>query len=105
MNMLKEGIDLKERLRNYQFDIIEDAISDIVFEHIPFDENTGKNVTKYFENKFKNISNKIIFEYHIKFNYFARNCVVDIKIDNEKRSYDLMAYFKFIENMEKINAK
>ena len=40
MNMLKEGMDLKEGLRNYQFDIIEDIISDIVFEHIPFDENT-----------------------------------------------------------------
>lgn len=38
MNMLKEG------LRNYQFDII----SDIVFEHIPFDENTRE-----LENKFK----------------------------------------------------
>lgn len=101
--MLKEGMDLKEGLRNYQFDIIEDIISDIVFEHIPFDENTGENVTKYFENKFKNISNKIIFEYHIKFNYSMRDCVIEIKIDNEKRLYDLMAYFRFIENMEKIN--
>lgn len=50
MNILKEG------LRNYQFDIIEDIISDIVFEHIPFDENTRE-----LENKFKNISNKITF--------------------------------------------
>lgn len=39
---------LKEGLRNYQFDIIEDIISDIVFEHIPFDENTRE-----LENKFK----------------------------------------------------
>lgn len=54
--MLKEGMDLKEGLRNYQFDIIEDIISDIVFEHIPFDENTRE-----LENKFKNISNKITF--------------------------------------------
>lgn len=45
---------LKEGLRNYQFDIIEDIISDIVFEHIPFDENTRE-----LENKFKNISNTI----------------------------------------------
>lgn len=56
MNMLKEGMDLKEGLRNYQFEIIEDIISDIVFEHIPFDENTRE-----LENKFKNISNKITF--------------------------------------------
>lgn len=54
--MLKEGMDLKEGLRNYQFEIIEDIISDIVFEHIPFDENTRE-----LENKFKNISNKITF--------------------------------------------
>lgn len=89
---------LKEGLRNYQFDIIEDIISDIVFEHIPFDENTRE-----LENKFKNISNKIIFEYHIKFNYSMRDCVIEVKIDNEKRLYDLMAYFRFIKNMEKIN--
>lgn len=44
---------LKEGLRNYQFDI--------VFEHIPFDENTRENAAKYLENKFKNISNKITF--------------------------------------------
>lgn len=92
MNMLKEG------LRNYQFDIIEDIISDIVFEHIPFDENTRE-----LENKFKNISNKIIFEYHIKFNYSMRDCVIEVKIDDEKRLYDLMAYLRFVENMEKIN--
>lgn len=92
MNMLKEG------LRNYQFDIIEDIISDIVFEHIPFDENTRE-----LENKFKNISNKITFEYHIKFNYSMRDCVIEVKIDNEKRLYDLMAYLRFVENMEKIN--
>lgn len=96
--MLKEGMDLKEGLRNYQFDIIEDIISDIVFEHIPFDENTGE-----LENKFKNISNKITFEYHIKFNYSMRDCVIEVKIDNEKRLYDLMAYLRFVENMEKIN--
>lgn len=89
---------LKEGLRNYQFDIIEDIISDIVFEHIPFDENTRE-----LENKFKNISNKIIFEYHIKFNYSMRDCVIEVKIDNEKRLYDLMAYLRFVENMEKIN--
>ena len=59
--MLTKGMDLKEGLRNYQFDIIEDIISDIVFEHIPFDENTRENVAKYLENKFKNISNKITF--------------------------------------------
>lgn len=97
---------LKEGLRNYQFDIIEDIISDIVFEHIPFDENTGKNVVKYFKNKFKNVSNKVIweiFEYHIKFNYSMRDCVIEVKIDNEKRMYDLMAYLRFVENMEKIN--
>lgn len=35
---------LKEGLRNYQFEIIEDIISDIVFEHIPFDENTREFV-------------------------------------------------------------
>lgn len=92
MNMLKEG------LRNYQFDIIEDIISDIVFEHIPFDENTRE-----LENKFKNISNKITFEYHIKFNYSMRDCVIEVKIDDEKRLYDLMAYLRFVENMEKIN--
>lgn len=89
---------LKEGLRNYQFDVIEDIISDIVFEHIPFDENTGE-----LENKFKNISNKITFEYHIKFNYSMRDCVIEVKIDNEKRLYDLMAYLRFVENMEKIN--
>lgn len=89
---------LKEELRNYQFDIIEDIISDIVFEHIPFDENTRE-----LENKFKNISNKIIFEYHIKFNYSMRDCVIEVKIDDEKRLYDLMAYLRFVENMEKIN--
>lgn len=89
---------LKEGLRNYQFDIIEDIISDIVFEHIPFDENTRE-----LENKFKNISNKIIFEYHIKFNYSMRDCVIEVKIDDEKRLYDLMAYLRFVENMEKIN--
>lgn len=103
MNMLKEGMDLKERLRNYQFEIIEDIISDIVFEHIPFDENTRENVAKYLENKFKNISNKITFEYHIKFNYSMRDCVIEVKIDDEKRLYDLMAYLRFVENMEKIN--
>lgn len=27
--MLKEGMDLKEGLRNYQFEIIEDIISDV----------------------------------------------------------------------------
>lgn len=96
--MLTKGMDLKERLRNYQFDIIEDIISDIVFEHIPFDENTGE-----LENKFKNISNKITFEYHIKFNYSMRDCVIEVKINNEKRLYDLMAYLRFDENMEKIN--
>lgn len=89
---------LKEGLRNYQFDIIEDIISDIVFEHIPFDENTRE-----LENKFKNISNKITFEYHIKFNYSMRDCVIEAKIDDEKRLYDLMAYLRFVENMEKIN--
>lgn len=89
---------LKEGLRNYQFDVIENIISDIVFEHIPFDENTGE-----LENKFKNISNKITFEYHIKFNYSMRDCVIEVKIDNEKRLYDLMAYLRFVENMEKIN--
>lgn len=89
---------LKEGLRNYQFDIIEDIISDIVFEHIPFDENTRE-----LENKFKNISNKIIFEYHIKFNYSMCDCVIEVKIDDEKRLYDLMAYLRFVENMEKIN--
>lgn len=89
---------LKEGLRNYQFDIIEDIISDIVFEHIPFDENTRE-----LENKFKNISNKITFEYHIKFNYSMRDCVIEVKIDDEKRLYDLMAYLRFVENMEKIN--
>lgn len=89
---------LKEGLRNYQFDVIEDIISDIVFEHIPFDENTRE-----LENKFKNISNKITFEYHIKFNYSMRDCVIEVKIDNEKRLYDLMAYLRFVENMEKIN--
>lgn len=91
--MLKEGMDLKEGLRNYQFDVIEDIISDIVFEHIPFDENTGE-----LENKFKNISNKIIFD-----NYSMCDCVIEVKIDNEKRLYDLMAYLRFDENMEKIN--
>lgn len=101
--MLTKGMDLKEGLRNYQFEIIEDIISDIVFEHIPFDENTGENVAKYLENKFKNISNKIIFEYYIKFNYFMCDCVIEVKIDNEKRLYDLMAYLRFVENMEKIN--
>lgn len=101
--MLKEGMDLKEGLRNYQFNIIEDVISDIVFEYIPFDENTRENVAKYLENKFKNISNKIIFEYHIKFNYSMRDCVVEVIIDNEKRLYDLMAYLRFVENMGKVN--
>lgn len=48
------------------------------------------------ENKFKNISNKITFES----NYSMRDCVIEVKID------DLMAYFRFVENMEKIkNAK
>lgn len=70
---------LKEGLRNYQFDII----SDIVFEHIPFDENTR--------------------ELENKFNYSMRDCVIEVKIDNEKRLYDLMAYLRFVENMEKIN--
>lgn len=101
--MLTKGMDLKEGLRNYQFDVIEDIISDIVFEHIPFDENTRENVAKYLENKFKNISNKIIFEYHIKFNYSMRDCVIEVKIDDEKRLYDLMTYLRFVENMEKIN--
>lgn len=55
MNMLTKGMDLKEGLRNYQFG----DISDIVFEHIPFDENIRENIAKYLENKFKNISNKI----------------------------------------------
>ena len=87
--MLKEGMDLKEGLRNYQFDIIEDIISDIVFEHIPFDENTRE-----LENKFKNISNKIIFEYHIKFNYSMRDCVIEVKIDDEKRLYDLLKIWR-----------
>lgn len=32
---------------NYRFELVYDVISDIVFEHIPFDENTGKNVAKY----------------------------------------------------------
>lgn len=32
-----------------------------------------------------------------------RDCVIEVKIDNEKRLYDLMAYLRFVENMEKIN--
>lgn len=31
------------------------------------------------------------------------DCVIEVKIDNEKRLYDLMAYLRFVENMEKIN--
>lgn len=31
------------------------------------------------------------------------DCVIEVKIDNEKRLYDLMAYLRFVEHMEKIN--
>lgn len=32
---------------NYQFEVIEDIVYDIIFEHIQFNNNTKENVTKY----------------------------------------------------------
>lgn len=76
---------------NYQFEVIED----IIFEHIQFNNDTKENVTKYFEYKFKNISDKFAFKYNIKFDYSAHDCVIEIMMGNEKRMHDLMPYLKF----------
>lgn len=80
---------------NYQFEVIEDIVYDIIFEHIQFNNDTKENVTKYFEYKFKNISDKFAFKYNIKFDYSAHDCVIEIMMGNEKRMYDLMPYLKF----------
>ena len=79
------------KANDYQFELVYDVISDIVFEHIQFSEVAILEIVKYFRKRMQKFPN---VEYDIFFDFVKKVCVITVQIADDKRQYDLMRYLK-----------
>lgn len=79
------------KANDYQFELVYDVISDIVFEHIQFSEVAIFEIVKYFRKRMQKFHN---VEYDIIFDFAKKVCVITVQIADDKRQYDLTRYLK-----------